>query len=712
MSEVNVGINISLNDSASPALQRVEREATQSARKVAAATERETAKSARAATAATERAAQEAARASERGAALQRKSAARLAHAREIVGIRPEKAIQREIARTQGAYARLAASGKLSWNQQQRAADQMREKVTRLTNEMGKLTDRQKALGALKVGASLAAGAGAAAYTLKAPVERAMSFDERLAYMSLTAFSGRDKAGKKAGMKELEAAINKSVQEGGTREEAANALNTIIAADVVTADDAMAMLPGILRTQTATQASATDVAKIGIAAVQNMKINPKELDRVYNIAATGGQMGSFEMEHMAAYMPQMLASAANAGLSGTAGLAKTIALAQAAMKTAGDPAAAATNVANLLSKLNSQDSVLRAKALGINLEKEMVAGRAKGMDSLDVFNSLVDRVVENSPRYKQLQKQMASTENDEEKTALLEEMTKIAEGFAIGGILSDRQALMGLLAWRNDPEKNKAITQEALSGRGLVDENAEFIRETAAFEARRRGENSAIAEKAGAEHLTPIVREMSKLWSALASEFPLLTGATMLATTALTAFAATAGIATLAMGGKGLPGRLLDIGGNALSGFGGKTGGAWRGVVGSLQAAKATGSFLPSIATAGLGTSVAGLVAAGAVGYGIGTLVNMGIEKGIQAATDDKDWTMGSWIYDWWNKDKEAELLKDFAPPKPPPQPPVEVNTRLTVDLGNGLVAKNQNSQVTGGNARIDTGNIHSGAPP
>ncbi|MDR1646824.1 MAG: hypothetical protein LBR88_02160 [Zoogloeaceae bacterium] len=45
------------------------------------------------------------------------------------------------------------------------------------------------------------------------------------------------------------------------------------------------------------------------------------------------------------------------------------------------------------------------------------------------------------------------------------------------------------------------------------------------------------------------------------------------------------------------------------------------------------------------------------------------------------------------------------------PPPPVEVDTRLTVRLDKGLLLQGQNTQVTGGAARIDTGNVLSGAP-
>ena len=61
---------------------------------------------------------------------------ARMAQARETLGIRSEHRIQQEILRTQAAYQRLANSGTMSWREQ-RAAEQMRQTVGRLNAEMG-----------------------------------------------------------------------------------------------------------------------------------------------------------------------------------------------------------------------------------------------------------------------------------------------------------------------------------------------------------------------------------------------------------------------------------------------------------------------------------------------------------------------------------------------------------------------------------------------
>lgn len=67
----------------------------------------------------------------------------RLSQARETLGLRGERHLQREIQRTQAAYQRLAHSGTLSANEQVRAYDKMQASIVRVRQEMT-VTERQQ----------------------------------------------------------------------------------------------------------------------------------------------------------------------------------------------------------------------------------------------------------------------------------------------------------------------------------------------------------------------------------------------------------------------------------------------------------------------------------------------------------------------------------------------------------------------------------------
>lgn len=61
------------------------------------------------------------------------------------------------------------------------------------------------------------------------------------------------------------------------------------------------------------------------------------------------------------------------------------------------------------------------------------------------------------------------------------------------------------------------------------------------------------------------------------------------------------------------------------------------------------------------------VVAAGAVGYGIGTIINKGIDKAVQAATGNKNQTLGGLIYDKLHPEETKA-----AAPQTATSPPIE----------------------------------------
>lgn len=65
----------------------------------------------------------------------------RQSRAYETLGIRSERAIQREISQTIAAYNRLARSGMMSADEQARAFDRMRQRVGQLRGEMKQMSN-------------------------------------------------------------------------------------------------------------------------------------------------------------------------------------------------------------------------------------------------------------------------------------------------------------------------------------------------------------------------------------------------------------------------------------------------------------------------------------------------------------------------------------------------------------------------------------------
>lgn len=503
----------------------------------------------------------------------------------------------------------------------QRPGDQMASSVRKAREEAEKAVgtfDKLKTAGRLAAGAL--AGATAAKFVLAEPMNKTMDYGMRLAYMSNTAFSERDLAGRKAGKKELNAAVEQSVREGGgTRDQAATTLDALIAAGTLDAKDSMKALPTIAKASTASGADSTDLANILIKGKATFNIDPKDFKRALSMAMVAGQDGSFELKDMSKWLPQQMAAARLSGMSGMKGFAKLIAANQASILTAGSKDEAGNNVVNLLAKVNSQDTAKDALKLGIDLPGTLSAGRAKGMDSLDTFVALTEKTISKDKKYVDL-KEKAKTATGDEKRAIYESQANILEGSAIGKLIQDRQALMALVAIMNNKDYVKKIQDKVMGEDGsAIDQNFASIADETGFKKQQHDQEKEFATYKGFSAFEGPLKAVLDHLIDSSREYPVFTAAMNVATTALTALAAAAGAAGLAnilTGGK--------VAGAASIAAAGK------GVATRLMTTGAFAAGMPaaSFAAAAPAAAFAGVAAAGAVGYGVGTVINKTMIEG------------------------------------------------------------------------------------
>ncbi|SDO76113.1 Phage-related minor tail protein [Rhodoferax sp. OV413] len=538
------------------------------------------------------------AKATASAAASMRSEYQRMAQAREALGIRSERRVQQEILQTQAAYRRLAESGTMSWNEQRRAAAAMHKQVRDLNNEMGRLTGRQKlAAGGRSLGL-VAAGVAAGGAVLAPKVRVAMDYELRMANMANTAFSGRDTAGRKAGMKDLDLQVQDAVRYGGgTRDGAADTLDALLASGAFNPGQTAKIFREAVMAGTANNADPTAFAQMAITANKTMGIAPEQMGRIFGMGTYAGQAGGFEVRDMAKWLPQQMAAAKAVGLYGEAGFAKLAAVNQAAVNTAGTRDEAGNNVVNLLAKLGSQDTNKDFKKQGIDLPRMLAEGRMKGQDAFDVVGGLLDSQLGKSKNYQAVQKQLATAKGGDRQAAL-EAVGNIAQGTVIGKVFQDRQALMALYGFMQDRKRVGEITAGALGNTDAASRNMDLIRGTGAFSAQQWQNERDIANQNAMNGLTPAIKGVTDQVVGLMQTYPGYTTAIAGATTAVTALAAAAGAAALAqglLGGAGAAGMAGRLGGMATR-FGGAAGRA--GLVGL----------------------------AGAAGYGAGSLISSGIE--------------------------------------------------------------------------------------
>ena len=506
-----------------------------------------------------------------------------MASARETLGVRSEHKIQQEINHTIAAYNRLKRSGTATSRELARAADATRSKIAGLNAEMGKTSWGQRLGNVGTAMASVGAGMAAGAMVMAQPMKKQMDYDRRLAMVSNTAFSDRDVAGRIAGKKELHEAVKSAVENGGgTKEDALAALDKLLASGTVKAETAMKLLPTLQKGAVATGASTEDLSAIAISAMQQFGISEDQIGAVLDKAVAAGQAGNFELSDMARWLPQQMAAAKSAGLSGMNGFEALLVANQQARVTAGTSDEAGNNLVNLLAKITSKETADRFRKLeikgkdgkthGIDFIKSMENEKKQGKNSIEAFSSIMDMVVGEDDRYKSLKEKLKTAKKEEQQT-LLNQMADLVEGTAIGQVISDRQALMALLGIRNNVQLGKEVKAEVGNAEGAVDKSHAVIQDTNSAKLENAKNSFEFAQMDGVKSFNDVLGDAAVKLTEYAKAYPDLTNTVVQAGTVITALSAAAVAASGALallGGKrtsfGLGGDIAD----AASGLGRK----------------------------------------------------------------------------------------------------------------------------------------------
>ena len=513
------------------------------------------------------------------------------AGARSRLGMRSEQEIQREISRTRQAYQTLVNSGKASQRELQRAARMTRDRVRELNAEMGKTTKLAHLSKWGKAAGTMAAGVYGAVRTLKEPIQQRRDFDLNLAYAANTAYSDRDVKGRIAGKQDLYNTVKQTVSSnGGSRDQALEALNAMIASGVVEIDVAKKLLPVIQRTSVASGTDSGEIAQIAISAMQQYQIKPEEVKLALDKAMAAGQAGQFELTDMAKWLPKAMAATANGGMNGLKDFDILLRALQQSRITAGGADEGGNNFVNLAAKITSSDAVNRfARAeyvdkngkrhRGINLAQSLLKHKEQGENTLDAFMHIVDEYMTSNKQYQQLQAKINAATNDTEKKQLLEKQASILGGTAVGELVADRQALMALLAIKNNKSFGDDVMKELQNAKGTIDTAHAVIQDTTYAKQQNFNNTKEFGAMESLRGLDGTLGDVNQKLADYGNQYPTLgkmIGGTSVAFNALTtaAMAAAGALGLLSLGslGKGKAG-----GGGKIGGKGGRFGGLFKG---------------------------------------------------------------------------------------------------------------------------------------
>jgi TP901 family phage tail tape measure protein len=156
--------------------------------------------------------------------------------------------------------------------------------------------------------------------------------------------------------------------------------------------EAMQMIGPIGRLGTAMKVDIADGAAAASANLQNLKVGLGDTGKALDIMAAGGNVGAFEVRDMARYFPSLTAQAQALGQSGLGAVADLTAALEIARRGAGTSEEAATNITNLLAKINSP-TVTRAfaKNFGVDLPAALKAAYAQGKTPMEALAAITQK---------------------------------------------------------------------------------------------------------------------------------------------------------------------------------------------------------------------------------------------------------------------------------------------------------------------------------
>lgn len=400
-----------------------------------------------------------------------------------------------------------------------------------------------------------AAAIGAAGYVAKAAMDKPVAYEKQLASMANVAYGDRDAAGRKAGMTDLDTAIVSAIRQGGgKREDAATTLNAMLAANVVdesTAKDKL--LPVIMKGATASGASGKELADILLKGIGQGQFTADEAELALDKAIKAGEEGQFELKDMARWLPQIIS--AGKGMKGMSGFDAHLANLQGVAQVTGNNDQAGNAYFNLLGKLTSTDATTNFKKMGIVLPAELAKGRLQGKDTVSTFVDLVQtRVVGKDKRFKALQKKMAATSDKDERRALMEQAAEILQGTAVGKVIQDREALLGLVGVMNQQDTIKSVHKALQQAQGSTQTSFEVMASTGDYAQEQLANETDIATTGVYNQVKSPVNSALKNTAEFAQAHPVAAQVAVGGATAATTAAAGGAAVSLFGGGSALAG--------------------------------------------------------------------------------------------------------------------------------------------------------------
>ncbi|MCY1669344.1 phage tail tape measure protein [Rhizobium sp. SL86] len=225
------------------------------------------------------------------------------------------------------------------------------------------------------------------------------------------------------------------------------------------------------RSATAANAEFNDMAGVATSLLTTLRMPADQLEGAMAGLVVAGKEGAFELKDMARYFPTLTGQMAKFGVTGREAVNTLGAALQIARKGTSDPAEAANNLKNFLSKILAPETIKNFAKAGVDIEAVMKDAATKGINPIEAVVQKISKLTGISGKEIAGLLKTAKDNGLEGADALAsvrEQLEKIYGAGKLGSIFGDMQVMDFLIPMLANIDEYKRIRQEVANATGSV----------------------------------------------------------------------------------------------------------------------------------------------------------------------------------------------------------------------------------------------------
>lgn len=220
---------------------------------------------------------------------------------------------------------------------------------------------------------------------------------------------------------------------------------------------------------TAANAQFSDMAQVATSMMKTLDVPAAEIRDALGGLVIGGKEGAFELKDMAAHFPKLTSQVAKFGVKGREAVDFLASALQIARMGTSDPATAANNLNNFLSKALAPLTKKKFAEMGVDIQAVMLDAVAKGINPIEAMLQKIGKLTGSDGNT--IAKYMGEAkkrglEGAEALAYLREQLEAIGAAGKISELFQDQQVLDFLIPFMANVEEYKRIKDRVAAATG------------------------------------------------------------------------------------------------------------------------------------------------------------------------------------------------------------------------------------------------------